>query len=69
MAGFTDDSLTNDKAMPENSSVTDFLERVVADGAAAVSGLSTALGDRLGLYSAMAGAGSLTSVQLAGRAG
>jgi Rv2258c-like winged HTH domain len=55
--------------MPDNSLVMEFLERVIADGAAAVAGLSTALGDRLGLYSAMAGAGPLTSVQLAGRTG
>jgi 2-polyprenyl-3-methyl-5-hydroxy-6-metoxy-1,4-benzoquinol methylase len=47
----------------------EFLERVIADGAAAAAGLSTALGDRLGLYSAMAGAGPLTSVQLAERTG
>jgi 2-polyprenyl-3-methyl-5-hydroxy-6-metoxy-1,4-benzoquinol methylase len=47
----------------------EFVERVIADGAAAVAGLSTALGDRLGLYSAMAGAGALTSVQLAERTG
>ncbi|MFD1517847.1 hypothetical protein [Pseudonocardia yunnanensis] len=47
----------------------EFVERVVADGVAAVAGLSTALGVRLGRYSAMAGAGHLTSVQLAGRIG
>jgi hypothetical protein len=34
--------------MPDNSLVMEFLERVVAGGAAAVAGLSTALGDRLG---------------------
>jgi 2-polyprenyl-3-methyl-5-hydroxy-6-metoxy-1,4-benzoquinol methylase len=45
----------------------EFAERVIADCAAAVAGVSTALGDRLGLYSAMAGAGPLTSVQLAER--
>jgi 2-polyprenyl-3-methyl-5-hydroxy-6-metoxy-1,4-benzoquinol methylase len=63
------DSLNNNKAMLDNRLVREFVERVVADGAAAVAGLSTALGDRLGLYSAMAGAGPLTSVQLADRAG
>ena len=47
MAGSTD-SLNNNKAMPDNSLVMEFLERVVAGGAAAVAGLSTALGDRLG---------------------
>jgi 2-polyprenyl-3-methyl-5-hydroxy-6-metoxy-1,4-benzoquinol methylase len=63
------DFLDDNKAIPDNGLVMEFLERVVADGAAAVAGLSTALGDRLGLYSAMAGAGPLTSVQLAGRTG
>jgi 2-polyprenyl-3-methyl-5-hydroxy-6-metoxy-1,4-benzoquinol methylase len=63
------DSLNSSEAVLDNSLVMEFVERVVADGAAAVAGLSTALGDRLGLYSAMAGAGPLTSVQLADRAG
>jgi 2-polyprenyl-3-methyl-5-hydroxy-6-metoxy-1,4-benzoquinol methylase len=52
-----------------NDLVEDFLGRVVADGAAAVAGLSTALGVRLGLFRAMVGAGSLTSEQLAERTG
>ncbi|WP_275465454.1 class I SAM-dependent methyltransferase [Streptomyces noursei] len=46
-----------------------FLERVIADGGAAVAGLCTSLGDRLGLYRAMAGAGPLTAAQLAARTG
>ncbi|WP_407285889.1 class I SAM-dependent methyltransferase [Streptomyces sp. BP-8] len=49
--------------------VQEFLERVITDGGAAVAGLCTSLGDRLGLYSAMAGAGPLTSAQLARRTG
>ncbi|QHC22094.1 class I SAM-dependent methyltransferase [Streptomyces sp. GS7] len=49
--------------------VQDFLERVITDGGAAVAGLCTSLGDRLGLYRAMAGAGPLTSVELAARTG
>jgi 2-polyprenyl-3-methyl-5-hydroxy-6-metoxy-1,4-benzoquinol methylase len=52
-----------------NDLVMEFVERVLTDNAAAVAGLSTALADRLGLYSAMAGAGPLTSVQLAERTG
>ncbi|PYC76842.1 SAM-dependent methyltransferase [Streptomyces tateyamensis] len=47
----------------------EFLERVVADGGAAVAGLCTSLGDRLGLYTAMAGAGPVTSAQLAAKTG
>lgn len=46
-----------------------FLERVITDGGAAVAGLCTSLGDRLGLYTAMAGAGPLTSARLAARTG
>ncbi|MET7310242.1 methyltransferase domain-containing protein [Streptomyces sp. NPDC005571] len=42
-----------------------FLERVMVDSAAAFSGLSTSIGARLGLYRAMAGAGSVTSTRLA----
>ncbi|MEU9114613.1 methyltransferase domain-containing protein [Streptomyces sp. NPDC048483] len=47
----------------------EFLEQVITDGGAAVAGLCTSLGDRLGLYTAMAGAGPLTSAQLAVRTG
>ncbi|MEV7077932.1 class I SAM-dependent methyltransferase [Streptomyces sp. NPDC093516] len=47
----------------------EFLERVVADNAAAFAGVSTSLGVRLGLYEAMAGAGSLTSQELATKTG
>ncbi|MFD3420488.1 class I SAM-dependent methyltransferase [Streptomyces decoyicus] len=46
-----------------------FLEKVITDTGAAVAGLCTSLGDRLGLYTAMAGAGPLTSAQLAARTG
>ncbi|WP_369356134.1 class I SAM-dependent methyltransferase [Streptomyces sp. cg2] len=46
-----------------------FLDRVITDAGAAVAGLCTSLGDRLGLYRAMAGAGPLTSAELAARTG
>ena len=46
-----------------------FLERMAADNAAAFAGLSTSPGVRLGLYGEMAGAGPLTSAELADRAG
>jgi 2-polyprenyl-3-methyl-5-hydroxy-6-metoxy-1,4-benzoquinol methylase len=39
--------------------------RIAVDAAAAVAGLSTSIGGRLGLYVAMAGAGPLTSAELA----
>ncbi|WP_035843303.1 class I SAM-dependent methyltransferase [Kitasatospora azatica] len=49
--------------------VMEFLGRVVTDAGAAVAGLCTSLGDRLGLYTAMAGAGPMTAAQLAARTG
>jgi SAM-dependent methyltransferase len=45
-----------------------FLGQVAGDVGAALAGVSTALGARLGLYSAMAGAGPLTVTELANRA-
>ncbi|MFE1171736.1 class I SAM-dependent methyltransferase [Streptomyces sp. NPDC058773] len=56
-------------AAPDRDRVQAFMEQVIADGGAAVAGLCTSLGDRLGLYRAMAGAGPLTSAQLAARTG
>ncbi|WP_411133053.1 class I SAM-dependent methyltransferase [Streptomyces sp. C10] len=56
-------------AAPDQDRVQAFLERVITDAGAAVAGLCTSLGDRLGLYAAMAGAGPLTSAQLAARTG
>ncbi|WP_327065867.1 methyltransferase domain-containing protein [Kitasatospora sp. NBC_01250] len=53
----------------DEDKVMEFLGRVVSDGAAAMAGLCTSLGDRLGLYSAMAGAGPMTVAQLAERTG
>jgi 2-polyprenyl-3-methyl-5-hydroxy-6-metoxy-1,4-benzoquinol methylase len=55
-------------AMDEDK-VMEFLGRVVTDAGAAVAGLCTSLGDRLGLYTAMAGTGPLTSAQLAEKTG
>ena len=45
--------------------VRDFRAQVIRDAAAALSGVTVSIGDRLGLYTAMAGAGPLTSHQLA----
>ncbi|SEG92066.1 Major Facilitator Superfamily protein [Actinacidiphila yanglinensis] len=51
--------------MQDEKRVMEFLERVVADQAAAFAGVSTSLGIRLGLYRAMSGAGALTCAELA----
>ncbi|QTZ91014.1 class I SAM-dependent methyltransferase [Streptomyces auratus] len=64
----TSADVTPGGAMDEER-VQQFLEQVISDSAAAVAGLCTSLGDRLGLYAAMAGAGPLTSAQLADRTG
>jgi SAM-dependent methyltransferase len=45
-----------------------FLERVVNDLAAASGGVMVSLGNKLGLYKAMAGAGPMSSIELAHRA-
>jgi 2-polyprenyl-3-methyl-5-hydroxy-6-metoxy-1,4-benzoquinol methylase len=55
--------------MSDENRVMEFLQRVAADNAAAFAGLSTSLGVRLGLYRAMAGAGPVTSAELADRTG
>ncbi|BDH11318.1 class I SAM-dependent methyltransferase [Streptomyces hygroscopicus] len=59
----------NPGAAVDEDRVQRFLEKVITDTGAAVAGLCTSLGDRLGLYTAMAGAGPLTSAQLAARTG
>jgi SAM-dependent methyltransferase len=46
-----------------------FLDRAFTDLAACYGGVMVSLGDRLGLYRALAGAGPLTSAELAERAG
>jgi 2-polyprenyl-3-methyl-5-hydroxy-6-metoxy-1,4-benzoquinol methylase len=46
-----------------------FVGQAVLDMGAAISGLLLHIGDRLGLYKAMAGAGPITSVDLAQRTG
>jgi SAM-dependent methyltransferase len=54
-------------ASPER--VADFAQRLIDDQGTVFSGVLTYLGDRLGLYRAMSGAGPLTSADLAGRTG
>jgi hypothetical protein len=46
-----------------------FVGQAVVDMGAAISGLLLHIGDRLGLYKAMAGAGPITSSTLAQRTG
>lgn len=46
-----------------------FLDRVFADAPDASNGVAVSLGDRLGLYRALAGAGPLTAAELAERTG
>ncbi|GAA1926433.1 class I SAM-dependent methyltransferase [Streptomyces sodiiphilus] len=48
---------------------TDFHQQVIGDAAAAVRGLTVALGERLGLYRALAAHGPLTPAELAGHTG
>lgn len=52
-----------------SQATTDFHQRVIGDAAAAVRGLSVSLGERLGLYRALAEHGPLTPAQLAVKAG
>ena len=54
--------------MDENA-LMNFVGKAVADVGAAVNGALVVVGDRLGLYRAMAGAGPLTSAELAARTG
>ena len=76
---------TTDIATPDTTSATEtaprdiapidqakleaFVGQAVTDMGAAISGLMLHLGDRLGLYQAMAGAGPITSTDLAQRTG
>ncbi len=46
-----------------------FVHQVIGDAGATVAGVLTYIGDRLGLYRAMAGAGPLTAEELAARTG
>ncbi|MER5640239.1 class I SAM-dependent methyltransferase [Kitasatospora sp. NPDC002227] len=48
-----------------SETVTDFHQRVITDAGAAVRGLTVAIGERLGLYKALTGAGRVTVAQFA----
>jgi len=53
----------------DRSKLDALLSRAVADLSAGYGGVMVSLGDRLGLFKAMAGAGPLTAAELAARAG
>ncbi len=61
-------TMTNIQTLDE-AKLEAFVGRAVVDMGAAISGLLLHLGDRLGLYKAMAGAGPITSETLAQRTG
>jgi SAM-dependent methyltransferase len=56
-------------AAADPAALDEFLGRVGAQATAAVNAMLVALGDRLGLWQAMAGAGPLTPAELAARSG
>jgi SAM-dependent methyltransferase len=60
---------TIDTPRLDEAALEQFVHQAVGDLGAAISGLMLHLGDRLGLYRAMAGAGPLTPADLAGRTG
>jgi SAM-dependent methyltransferase len=60
---------TTDRPPLDGAKLEAFVGRAVVDMGAAISGLLLHLGDRLGLYRAMAGAGPITSTELAHRTG
>src|SRR5436190_21687876 len=65
----TTTTTTTEIATIDEAKLEAFVGQAVVDMGAAISGLLLHLGDRLGLYRAMAGAGPLTSADLAGRTG
>jgi 2-polyprenyl-3-methyl-5-hydroxy-6-metoxy-1,4-benzoquinol methylase len=60
---------TTDIATIDEAKLGAFVGQAVVDMGAAISGLLLHIGDRLGLYQAMAGAGPITSSTLAARTG
>jgi SAM-dependent methyltransferase len=60
---------TTDTAPLDEAKLEAFVGHAVTDMGAAISGLLLHIGDRLGLYKAMAGAGPITSSALARRTG
>src|SRR6185312_631824 len=61
--------MTTTTPVIDEAKLETFVGQAVLDMGAAISGLLLHIGDRLGLYKAMAGAGPITSVDLAQRTG
>ncbi|WP_329558151.1 SufS family cysteine desulfurase [Streptomyces uncialis] len=61
------DTTRREPAPTRDGDAAAFMDTVFADAATAATGLAVSLGDRLGLYRAMAGAGPLTPAELAAR--
>ncbi|MDH6223978.1 MULTISPECIES: class I SAM-dependent methyltransferase [Streptomyces] len=61
--------MTEQTGAPSADPTTAFHQRVIDDAAAAVRGLSISIGERLGLYRALAEHGPLTPAEFAERAG
>ena len=53
----------------DETRMMDFVDRAVSDVGAVLGGAMVVIGDKLGLYRSMAGAGSLTPAELAARTG
>src|SRR3954451_1143522 len=72
MAGAPDPAIPawagKDRKMDENR-LMEFVGKAVEDVGAVLGGAMVVIGDKLGLYRAMAGAGSLTPAELAARTG
>jgi hypothetical protein len=51
----------------DETQMMEFVGQAVADVGALLSGAMVVIGDKLGLYRAMAGTGSITSAELAAR--
>ncbi len=60
---------TTEISTVDDAKLQAFVGQAVTDMGAAISGLLLHIGDRLGLYTAMAGAGPITSVEVARRTG
>jgi SAM-dependent methyltransferase len=64
-----DEARTMDSTSIDPAKLQAFLVRVIGDLTAGYTGVMISLGSKLGLYKALAGAGPLSSKELAGRAG
>ena len=59
----------NERTAMDETKMMEFVDRAVGDVGAVLGGAMVVIGDKLGLYRAMAGAGSLTPAELADRTG